>query len=242
MKLLKIGELAEKSGVTVRTLHHYDKIELLRPKSLSESGHRLYSGSDIERLQQILSLKSLGLSLTQITSVLKGKDTDLEEVLKIQSKSLEIKIRGLKKVEKLVQLILKKYSTEKKVETKYLLKFIREVSDMENIYTPEQLKKLQARLEQYPNQVKEVETAWPILFKKFEDAMQEGLSAEDPEVQKLAQQAQKFIEMFTGGDKEIEKNLDKAHEHNKTNAYNTWGVKKEVFEFADKARKIYLKK
>ena len=57
---LKVGDLARRTGLTVRTLHHYDEIGLLKPSLHTESGHRLYTGRDVARLQQVLSLRQLG--------------------------------------------------------------------------------------------------------------------------------------------------------------------------------------
>ena len=57
---LKVGELARRTGLTVRTLHHYDEIGLLRPSLHTESGHRLYTAADVGRLQQVVSLRQLG--------------------------------------------------------------------------------------------------------------------------------------------------------------------------------------
>jgi len=65
-----IGELAKATGVTVRTLRHYDQVALLRPSRRVPSGHRRYGASEVSRLYQILSLRSLGLSLTAISSLL----------------------------------------------------------------------------------------------------------------------------------------------------------------------------
>ena len=62
---LKVGELARRTGLTVRTLHHYDEIGLLRPSLHTDSGHRLYTGRDVARLQQVLSLRQLGFSLEE---------------------------------------------------------------------------------------------------------------------------------------------------------------------------------
>ena len=62
----KVGELASLTGLTVRTLHHYDEINLLKPCEYTDSGHRLYGEEDIIRLQQILSLRQLGFSLEEI--------------------------------------------------------------------------------------------------------------------------------------------------------------------------------
>lgn len=60
-----IGELAKRTGVTVRTLHHYDQIGLLVPTGRSEAGHRRYSAQDVARLQQIVGLKQLGFRLLE---------------------------------------------------------------------------------------------------------------------------------------------------------------------------------
>src|SRR4051794_31162030 len=65
-----VGEVAQWSGVTVRTLHHYEHIALLSPAGRSSSGYRLYDDADLERLQQILFYRELGFSLDQIAAVL----------------------------------------------------------------------------------------------------------------------------------------------------------------------------
>ncbi|MDR1619259.1 MAG: MerR family transcriptional regulator [Clostridiales bacterium] len=68
-KLLTVGELAGKLGVTVRTLQYYDREGLLRPSETSEGGRRLYSQKDMVSLHQILALKHLGFSLSEIKSM-----------------------------------------------------------------------------------------------------------------------------------------------------------------------------
>jgi DNA-binding transcriptional MerR regulator len=67
---MKIKEVVDLAGISVRTLHHYDEINLLKPDSLSEAGYRLYSEENIETLQQILFFKSLGLPLKQIQDII----------------------------------------------------------------------------------------------------------------------------------------------------------------------------
>ena len=58
----KVGALAELTGLTVRALHHYDHIGLLRPSDRSSSGHRLYTGDDVARLYRICLLRRLGFA------------------------------------------------------------------------------------------------------------------------------------------------------------------------------------
>jgi DNA-binding transcriptional MerR regulator len=67
---LTIGQLADASGVTVRTLHHYDRIGLLTPSERTRGGHRRYDAADVRSLYRIVALRQLGLSLTHIAGVL----------------------------------------------------------------------------------------------------------------------------------------------------------------------------
>ncbi|WP_219834828.1 MerR family transcriptional regulator [Paenibacillus sp. R14(2021)] len=80
----KVGELARIAGLTVRTLRYYDGIGLFSPSGHSESGHRLYTEADLTRLQQILSLKELGLSLDEMKSVLTGGQYSLSDIVSLQ--------------------------------------------------------------------------------------------------------------------------------------------------------------
>src|SRR3990167_6381584 len=73
--LLKVGDLARRTGLTVRTLHHYDEIGLLKPSGRSESGYRLYSRADVARLHGIQALRHLGLPLADIAAMLDGSGT-----------------------------------------------------------------------------------------------------------------------------------------------------------------------
>ena len=61
----RVSEFAEKAGVTVRTLHHYDRLGLLKPSGRTIAGYRLYGDRDFARLQQIVTLKFIGLPLRQ---------------------------------------------------------------------------------------------------------------------------------------------------------------------------------
>lgn len=63
-----VGEVARHAGVSVRTLHHYDAIGLLRPAGRSAAGYRHYDRGDLERLQRILTYRSLGMGLAAIAA------------------------------------------------------------------------------------------------------------------------------------------------------------------------------
>ncbi|KQL43613.1 MerR family transcriptional regulator [Brevibacillus choshinensis] len=94
----KVGELAKMAGITIRTLRFYDQIGLFSPSGYSPSGYRLYTEKDISRLQQILSLKELGLSLEQIKAVMAGDQLSLSDIVTIQIDSLKENIRMQQKL------------------------------------------------------------------------------------------------------------------------------------------------
>ena len=71
--VLTVGQVAERCGVTVRTLHHYDEIGLLSPGGRSRAGYRLYADDDITRLQQVVVYRRLGFPLEQIAAILDGE-------------------------------------------------------------------------------------------------------------------------------------------------------------------------
>ncbi|MFK7694920.1 MerR family transcriptional regulator [Paenibacillus sp. HJGM_3] len=108
----KVGELAELAGLTIRTLRYYDQIGLFSPSGYSDSGHRLYTESDITRLQQILSLKELGLSLEEIKSVLAGDHISLFDIVSLQiariKKNLFAQQKLLQELEHVSSLMVRK--------------------------------------------------------------------------------------------------------------------------------------
>ena len=85
---MKIKEVADLVGISVRTLHHYDEIELLKPEEVSESGYRLYSDRDLEILQQILFFKELGFPLKDIKEIIHNPSFDRVSALQLHRKML----------------------------------------------------------------------------------------------------------------------------------------------------------
>jgi len=80
----KVGEIARLAGLTIRTLRYYDQIGLFSPTGYTDSGHRLYTEADLPRLQQIMALKELGLSLDEIKAVLAGDRYSMLEIVAMQ--------------------------------------------------------------------------------------------------------------------------------------------------------------
>lgn len=77
-----MGELAKATGLTVRTLHHYDDVGLLVPSERTSAGHRLYAEQDVRRLYRILALRRLGMRLDEIAAVLDDEGLTLLETVR----------------------------------------------------------------------------------------------------------------------------------------------------------------
>jgi DNA-binding transcriptional MerR regulator len=81
---MNVGEVAGLAGVTVRTLHHYDRIGLLSPSERSAAGYRRYSSADLDRLHQVLLYRELGFPLEQVATLLDDPSADPEAHLRRQ--------------------------------------------------------------------------------------------------------------------------------------------------------------
>ncbi|APM38403.1 MerR family transcriptional regulator [Clostridium kluyveri] len=115
--LFTIGKFAEKSGVTLRTLRYYDKIGLLKPCSYTKYGHRLYNFEDFSKLQKILTLKFIGLSLEDISKIMNYdvNHRDLKKSLEIQKKIMKKKIYHIESVIKSIEEAAHMMDSEKEL-------------------------------------------------------------------------------------------------------------------------------
>ena len=102
---MRISEVAKLTGITVRTLHYYDEIGLLKPSEITEAGYRLYSREDLEILQQMLFFRELDFPLSQIKEIMNNPNYDKEEALKKQK---ELLIQQRQRIEGLIKLIEKR--------------------------------------------------------------------------------------------------------------------------------------
>jgi len=95
---LKVSDVARLAGVSIRTLHHYDEIGLVRPSARSAAGYRLYAQGDLERLQQVLFFRELDFPLDEIKRIVADPDFDVGAALQMQRRLLTeraIRIKAL---------------------------------------------------------------------------------------------------------------------------------------------------
>ena len=214
----KVGELAERTGLTVRTLHHYDSLGLLKPSGRSESthgsGHRLYTAADVARLQQILSLKHLGFGLEQIREYLERPDFDPRRVVRLHLERVRGQAAELRRLEARLAAFSDVLEQAGIVSAEEFLKTIQEITMIEKYYTPDQLEFLQRRRQEVGEEaIQQAPNQWAELQASVQAAMDEGVEPTDPRAQVLAQRWFALVNAFTGGDPGIFQSLKRMYQN-----------------------------
>lgn len=200
----KVGELARNTGMSVRALHHYDDIGLLRPSLRTPAGHRLYGRPDIERLQQIHSLRSMGISLDEMKRLLDGAAASPRQVIDLQLARLHEQIAMQKQLARRLKALADHLDNAKPVSLDELCQTIEEMMRMEKYFTPEQLEVLEARrIRVGEERMHTVRDDWNEIIPKVRAAMENGTDPASPEMLVIAKRWKALVEEFTGGDPAI---------------------------------------
>jgi DNA-binding transcriptional MerR regulator len=241
-ELFKTQQFAKLAGVTVRALHHYDRMGLLRPKQRSSAGYRLYSQRDFARLEQIVVLKFLGMPLKQIRSLLES-DAKMPVALRRQQIVLAEKRNHLDRAIAAISNAQASLASHREPDWK-LFQYITQEIEMQNnmdwtkkYYSPEAQAKVEERKKLWSPELQEqVSKQWAQLVADVEASLAEDPSS--PTAQALAARWRKLLEGFTGGDPEVQKGLNKmwADQSNwPATQRNTYAIKPEVQSFIVKA-------
>ena len=183
---LKVGELARRTGLTIRTLHHYDEIGLLKPSLHTESGHRLYTDRDIARLQRVLSLRQLGFSLEEVRECLNRPGFSPLEVVVLHLARLREQIELQRQLCERLDGIAAHLRAAGNVSAEEFLQTIEVMTMMEKLYTPEQRQQFQeAGALAGPEEIRAVEEAWTALLSEVRASR--DLDPTSPQAQALAQ-------------------------------------------------------
>lgn len=204
----KVGELAKRTGVSVRALHHYDEIGLLSPSHRSEAGYRLYAEADVARLQQIRSLRALGFSLEEARDFLKRPEVTPDRVLRLHITHLKEQIAAQRSLCDRLEQVARRWRSDENVPTEEFLQIIEVTNMIDKYYTPEQMEQMKQRRETLgEDHIRQVEAEWPELIAKVQAEMDQGTDPADERVQALARRWKELVEEFTGGDPGITKSL-----------------------------------
>jgi DNA-binding transcriptional MerR regulator len=195
---LTVGALAQAAGLTVRTLHHWDELGLLRPADRAASGRRLYSPADVERLYRIVALRRLGLSLEDIRGALESED--LRSSVAAHLARVEAEIAQARAVQQRLRGILDAFDRLGEPSTDQIIDVI-EVMTM-----------LEARSDAIgETRMEQVRQDWAQLISELDAERTSGTDPAHPRVQALAARWRSLMYAFTGGDEDVHRSVNRAY-------------------------------
>ena len=234
--MYKVKEVANLVGVSVRTLHHYDEIELLQPESITPAGYRLYTNQNLKRLQQILFFKEMGISLQQIKDILDRPDFDQLEALRMHEEMLKKKKSRIDTMIQTVQQSIHALEHGNEMEETEMFKGFdmkeieehqkRYAEEVRQTYPNDLVKQSEQKTSQYTAQDwKRIKEETNDIYQAIASHMSQG--PDDPEVQRNVARWHQFItnnfydcsiDIFRGladlyvADERFTKNIDKHKE------------------------------
>lgn len=230
----KIGELAQKTGLTVRALHHYEAIGLLVPSLRADNNYRLYTREDLVRLQQIVALKELGFTLEKIADTLQGRAYTPVEMLDLQMEGLRRQMASQKKLMERLDGFARLLKSRESPAAEDLLQAIRLSNAVHSYHTEEQNEAIRKRGEKLGRKgLMKAENDWATLIAAVQGEMDKGTDPKSPVARKLAKKWMDLVNAFTGGDPKVAENLRKMYENEP--AARHFGPPKEMRDFVDKA-------
>jgi len=245
----RVQAFADLAGVTVRALHHYDRLALLRPRRTS-SGYRMYGASDLERLEQIVALKFLGIPLKQIKTVLDRDGRALPDMLRAQRRALEAKRRRLDRAIGAIADAERSLQPGQPAATAALKRIIEVIEmadhaeDMRKYYSDDAWAELTRRREAMTEKLREIAMEgtrkWQALYADVAASLDQDPAG--PNARALVDRWDALVEEFTGGNQEIKEGLGRAWK-DRENWSDAMKKQSEPFgdpriaEFISKARK-----
>lgn len=212
------SEFAELTGVTVRALHHYDRLGLLRPSGRTRAGYRLYSARDVARLEQVVALKFIGFSLKEIKTILDREALDLPAMLRMQRAIITRKRHHLDSAIAAIERAEQRLGERGEADLETFKQII-EVMNMENstdwmmqYYSEEARQKIAERGKDWtPEKQAKASADWAALFADIKAAIADGTDPASARAGQLAARWDELIYGFTGGDPEIAAGLRRLY-------------------------------
>jgi DNA-binding transcriptional MerR regulator len=190
---LKVGELARRTGLTVRALHHYDEIGLLKPSGRSASGYRMYDAQDVARLHAIQALRYLGLPLAEIGPLLDGRQAKPEAILDEQMRALQRQIREATELHDRLALLREGILAGKDPDIADWVESLSRMAAMGKYFSAGELKSIFTRYA-------EVEREWLALQPEVRAHMDAGGAIDSPQGQALTRRWVQLMLRWMRGD------------------------------------------
>lgn len=231
----KIGEIVERTGLTARALHFYEEQGLIGPISRSAAGHRLYCQSDLLRLQQIRTLRQLGVSLADMPSLLNNTN-QLVPQLKQQLSKLHQQRQSIQRIEdklsKLVDMLEIRSLPQDELD-EILFQTLECMTMYEKYFNQSEIDAMH-NSEHSAGGNESFEAAWNNWVGKMQLAQSTGVDPKSKEVQDLMQHWNEMIIQLTGNDDEKLKAFNDLL-HNEPQARKDHGISDALFDFMAKA-------
>jgi DNA-binding transcriptional MerR regulator len=232
----KIGEIALRTGLTIRTLHHYDQIGLFSPSRVTDSGHRLYTDADVTRLHQIISLKQLGFALKEIKVMMNNPDYHLTDMLKMQLSRFNEQISILVELRVRLQDIFELLDSGQSVSSE---RFMMAIQMMRIIQSPhfkpgqtEEMKNLFKSLGKHELEKSYAEGQQ--LIDEFCKYKKMGKLPDDPGVAALAERWKREVDLYAPADAGFIQSAEQYYSEHPEDAIR-YGMDGELYEFIKKA-------
>lgn len=181
-----VKQLAKLAGVSVRTLHYYDEIGLLKPSSLGGNGYRHYEEEALLKLQQILFYRELELSLDEIKAVTGRPDFDVETALRSHREALQGKVERLKRLIQTVDNTIDHLKGNESLNAKGLFEGFSEeeqekyAQEAEQMYDPETVRASNRKWKSYsPAQKEHILTEGKAIYTDLAAAMPKGAGSKE---------------------------------------------------------------
>ncbi len=227
MSTFRIQEFARLAGVTVRALHHYDRLGLLSPAHRSDRGYRLYGHDDLGRLERILALRYLGLSLREIAALLNtanGRGAEpLTVTLARQRAALRERRDGLDRVLRAIEHAQRRAQDPERTapaEPEWLLyqSILKEIHMQDatdwtaKYYSPQALETLRShRAAMTPEQKADAGARWQALLADVQSALDREVPPDSAEGRALVARWLRLGDEFTLGNPEILEGYQRLH-------------------------------
>ncbi|MCT9931572.1 MerR family transcriptional regulator [Planotetraspora sp. A-T 1434] len=202
-----IGELAHATGLTVRTLRHYDQIGLLRASERTASGHRRYTREEVRRLYRVRALRGLGLSLEEIAKLLADSADDLatmRDLLAAQLRDVEEHAHRIRQLTQRLHGLLDQIERSPMPGQDQFMTTLEMMSVFEAHFTQDQRGRLaERRAVLSPEAVDKAKAEWSGLVGELLRHVQGDTPVEDPRVQDLVERWDALGDVFHGGDERV---------------------------------------
>ena len=233
---MKVGQLAKRTGLTVRTLHYYEEVGLLVPAQRTEAGHRLYGAGEVARLQEIMLLRQLGFSLEDIRASLDQPDFSLAHAITLRLTRLEEEMALQQQLHRRLETIAAHLRAAEEVSVETFIQTIKVMTMYEKYYTPEQLKQLEERGRALGEErIRAAEGEWKDLIAQVRAEMEKGTDPASKTMQDLVARWQGLINEFTGGDPGIAQSLKTMYQQEGASQASRGMVEPDVMAYMAKA-------